>query len=94
MVPYMKGFHNTIDSWRANRDGDGWKLRPKKKRRLNRPRDNKLDCHEDMHDVEFQVVEIEVAQDECSPETVSPVVRFADDLEALIELFSATDPPL
>ena len=94
MVPYMKGFHNTIDSWRANRDDDGWKLRPKKKRRLNRPRGKKLDCHEDMHDVEFQVVEIEAAQDECAPETVSPVGRFVDDLKALIELFSATDPPL
>jgi hypothetical protein len=63
MVPYMKGFYNTIDPWRrANRDDDGWKLRPKKKRRLNRPtRDTKLDCHEDMHDVEFQVDEIEAA---------------------------------
>jgi hypothetical protein len=54
MAPYMKGFHNTIDSWRVNRDDDDWKLRLRKKRRLNRPQDKKLDCHEDMHDVDFR----------------------------------------
>jgi hypothetical protein len=26
MVPYLKGLHLTIDSWRPNRDEDGWKL--------------------------------------------------------------------
>lgn len=26
MVPYLKGIHLTLDSWRPNRDEDGWKL--------------------------------------------------------------------
>jgi hypothetical protein len=26
MIPYLKGLHLTIDSWRPNRDADGWKL--------------------------------------------------------------------
>ena len=26
MVPYLKGIHLTLDSWRPNRDSDGWKL--------------------------------------------------------------------
>jgi hypothetical protein len=26
MVPYLKGIHLTLDSWRNNRDDDGWKL--------------------------------------------------------------------
>jgi hypothetical protein len=26
MVPYLKGFHLTMDGWRKNRDSDGWKF--------------------------------------------------------------------
>lgn len=26
MVPFIKGFHLTLDSWRPNRDTDGWRL--------------------------------------------------------------------
>ena len=26
MRPYLKGLHQTLDSWRANRGKDGWKL--------------------------------------------------------------------
>jgi hypothetical protein len=26
MVPYLKGIHQTLDSWRPHRDKDGWKL--------------------------------------------------------------------
>jgi hypothetical protein len=26
MVPYLKGLHLTLDSWRPNRDEDGWRL--------------------------------------------------------------------
>jgi hypothetical protein len=29
MVPYLKGIHQTLDSWRTNRDSDGWKLSAK-----------------------------------------------------------------
>jgi hypothetical protein len=25
MVPYLKGFHLTIEMWRGGRDPDGWK---------------------------------------------------------------------
>ena len=27
--PYLKGIHLTLDSWRANRNADGWKMKPK-----------------------------------------------------------------
>jgi hypothetical protein len=27
MVPYLKGFHLTIKTWRGGRDSEGWKLR-------------------------------------------------------------------
>jgi hypothetical protein len=26
MIPYLKGLHLTIDSWRPHRDEDGWRL--------------------------------------------------------------------
>jgi hypothetical protein len=26
VVPYLKGFHNTLDGWRKDRDGEGWKI--------------------------------------------------------------------
>ena len=26
MVPYLKGIHQTLEMWRPNRDGDGWKI--------------------------------------------------------------------
>jgi hypothetical protein len=29
MVPYLKGIHQTLDSWRTNRDSEGWKLSAK-----------------------------------------------------------------
>jgi hypothetical protein len=25
LTPYLKGIHLTLDSWRPNRDGEGWK---------------------------------------------------------------------
>ena len=28
MVPYLKGIHQTLDSWRSGRSKDGWKLSP------------------------------------------------------------------
>ena len=27
MVPYLKGFHLTIEMWRGGRDSEGWKVR-------------------------------------------------------------------
>lgn len=26
MVPFLKGIHHTLESWRSNRDEDGWIL--------------------------------------------------------------------
>jgi hypothetical protein len=42
MVPYLKGIHQTLDSWRPHRDKDGWKLSDKeiakkKRKRVREP---------------------------------------------------------
>jgi hypothetical protein len=34
MVPYLKGFHLTLDGWRGGRDNDGWKYLGKETREL------------------------------------------------------------
>jgi hypothetical protein len=34
MVPYLKGFHLTIDGWRTNRDSEGWKYYSREIREL------------------------------------------------------------
>jgi hypothetical protein len=34
MVPYLKGVHHTLDSWRPERDVDGWKFQ-----RVTKPED-------------------------------------------------------
>jgi len=35
MVPYLKGIHLTLDSWREGRDDDGWKLKANARRKLD-----------------------------------------------------------
>ena len=30
MVPYLKGFHLSLEMWRGGRDAEGWKLKPSK----------------------------------------------------------------
>lgn len=37
LVPYLKGIHLTLDSWRSNRDEDGWRLANASDRRLVDP---------------------------------------------------------
>ena len=34
MVSYLKGIHMTLESWRDDRDEDGWRLNPKDRRRI------------------------------------------------------------
>ncbi len=77
MVPYLKGFHQTLDSWRANRDEEGWKLTPKEiaasiRKSVRQP--------EDPPPLE-------------APVRVKIAARFRDDLTALQTLFSAVKPP-
>jgi len=54
MKPYLRGIHATLDSWRLDRDKDGWKM-PKKKHKANKDNEaqtSKLseDFHEDEDD--------------------------------------------
>ena len=96
MVPYMRGFHNTIDSWRPNRDSKtGWYTRRKgsKRRKLAVEEDGPDGSME--ADVEETAVEFEEeGLGENVPTTVRAVERLEGDLMALKVLLSAEEPPL
>ena len=42
MVPYLKGIHLTLESWRDDRDEEGWKLNEKDRRAVIRKREREL----------------------------------------------------
>lgn len=81
LKPYLKGIHATMESWRPDRDAEGWKIKnfewdfdpddmgPKKKEGVYRP------TYSD------------------GPVFVKAVPRLFNDLLAMIELTSAEEPP-
>jgi hypothetical protein len=91
MVPYLKGFHLTIEMWRGGRDADGWKrdadgwkLPPKE----DDPEDDQYD--EDAARVRHR---LGLKQGGPDPEVyapkdgfTTPVPRLVDDVAALIQL--------
>lgn len=96
MVPYLKGFHLTIEHWRGGRDLDGWKLKT--------PLTPESESQEDFDDV-FESAAIDhklqedldeerSRQDAPKDGVTNPVPRFRDDLIALSNLASFDLPPL
>ena len=67
MVPFLKGLHLTIDSWRSGRDGEGWKVATAYVQRISRTDDSARD----------------VPVDDKYPGTVKAVPRLKNDLRAL-----------
>jgi hypothetical protein len=56
MVPYLKGIHLSLDSWRANRDEDGW-------RRMNHVVEPRLDIEERVEPPKFVEAVARLKQD-------------------------------
>jgi len=79
MTPYLKGLHLTIDSWRENRDKDGWKLPNTPSRYPEGFWDDEMTFPESTQD---------------RPQFVQPVPRYESDLNALHTLLGPVDPPL
>jgi len=82
MIPYLKGFHLTIEMWRGGRDPEGWKLKATD------------DCPREL----FTTVELaaEDARIEYAPKDglTTPAPRFKDDIHALTRLSKFDLPPL
>lgn len=81
MVPYLKGLHATIDSWRAGRNVDGWKYADQRK------------WTEDPDPIEYDSRFGIVTESPNEPRFVFPVPRLAADVRCLAELTRYEKPP-
>ena len=86
MVPYLKGLHATIDSWRTGRSPSGWKL-SKRKLGVTHIRDDKGEFYD--WDDRFGLTPVS----DNEPEFVFPVPRFRNDVKCLLALTSVDTPP-
>ena len=90
IVPYLKGVHLTLDSWRPNRDTDGWKTKPS----------DGIDLVDEVDDEEVLAAldkDGELKPDASNlysnhPNKVSLAPRFYADVAALNLFFKATKP--
>ena len=92
ITPYLKGIHNTLESWRSGRDEDGWKLTDTEWLAY-------LAGQEGMEDVTKYNLKQKRKQfrDEhegTAPSEVAVVARLSNDLTALWRLFKPEQPPL
>lgn len=85
MVPFLKGIHLTLDSWREGRKDDGWKMTPKEWRLWSQ---QQAGGDEDQQDLVYLIA------NDGAPVTVKPVPRLASDIRALSALLSQDTPPL
>jgi hypothetical protein len=79
MVPYLKGIHQTLDTWRPNRREDGWKLTPREIQLRLRAGEGGNIAPQDALDQ--------------PPARVKAAPRLSCDLEGLTELTSSLAPP-
>jgi hypothetical protein len=78
LVPYLKGIHLTLDSWRSGRNNDGWK-----RTRANMENLRRNGCPEET---------MKPLSDE-APRIVMHVPRLEQDLKALLTLTDPLVPP-
>jgi hypothetical protein len=85
LVPFLKGIHLTLDSWRFGRKEDGWKMTPKEWRLWTQ---HQADGDEDQEELAYLIAH------DGAPKTVRPVPRLAGDVRALSRLMSGETPPV
>eukprot|EP00957_Ditylum_brightwellii_P189170 14399524-Ditylum_brightwellii.AAC.1 len=78
-VPFYRGIHLTLESWRQDRNPEGWKYTKREWREL------KIELIETDSDDELD--------NPAAPETVSAVPQLHEDLKALDTLSSGANPP-
>jgi hypothetical protein len=88
LVPFMKGVHHTLESWRRGRTADGWKF----------TRDDWRVFLSDISEVksEYQVLmnEYLAEGEKDAPLRVKGVKRLERDLRSMLEIMKSTIPPL
>jgi hypothetical protein len=85
MVPYLKGFHLTIEMWRGSRDADGWRTREVDECLVDSF--GLLACAE-VSDVATPKLLLASAHMAHAPPDglTTPAPRFAEDIKALLKL--------
>ena len=83
LVPFLKGLHLTIDSWRPLRNEDGWKLSHKE---IGAWLEHKADDGVGQDEI-YDLLNVG------APLEVTPVPRFFDDLTFLSQFFASDSPP-
>ena len=79
MIPYLKGLHQTLDSWRDWVDMEsGWKLQHREIMAIMDEGDDAMDRYKGAED---------------APEFVTPAPRLKSDVAALSEMMKPTKPP-
>jgi hypothetical protein len=91
LTPYMIGFHLTFNSWRAHRDGEGWKVTGRA-RRVGEELAN-LEGHVNAEDGDEGLTP-NLGAGAGAPLTVTAVPRLFTDVEALLQLTNSLAPPL
>ncbi len=97
MVPYLKGFHLTIEMWCGGRDSKGWKLKTSNASSLGED----APTPDGMEDKDEAVANHRIliksgAGHTYTPEDglTTPVPRFREDINALLQLTNFDLPPL
>jgi hypothetical protein len=87
MNPYIKGMHLTVDSWRPGRleDGFKWSTKERQERCLM-----EISCRRLDEEWEGQVAAAVALEEETTPKTVLPIVRYLQDLECLQALIRSS----
>ncbi len=80
MVPYLKGFHLTIEMWRGGRDAEGWKLPASYEDSLEKLEDKDATWVHNWIRMKQGDANLYALMDGFT----APVLRFKDDLAALI----------
>ena len=83
IMPYLKGIHNSLESWRDQRDEDGWKYTDREWRELV----SELRYLESEWDKSDRSIDVE------APDTVTTVPRMRQDVHSLYTLMESGEPP-
>ena len=83
IMPYLKGVHHTLETWRSQRDGDGWKYTDREWRELI----------SELQTLESIQENTEFDKEEGAPETVEAVPRLRLDVSSLKTLMESGEPP-
>ena len=87
MVPFLKGVHHTLESWRRGRSADGWKFSTDEWRSFL------SEVSEVKQDFKILMKDYVAAGEKEAPARVKGVKRLQQDLESLLRIMSSGKPP-